>query len=351
MKIGIVGAGAIGGWLGVRLARSGHAVSVLARGDTLAALSDRAWRLEIGGETLDVKVRASERAEALGPQDVVFVTVKGPALPALARTLTPLVGADTIVVPAMNGVPWWFLLGGGGELSTTPLASVDPDGAITSAIPLDRVLGCVVHAAATLRGPGNVIHKAGNRLILGEPSGAASPRLDAVADALIAAGFDVERSDRIRYDIWYKLWGNMTMNPISAITAATCDKVLDDPLVAAFALRAMAEAQAIGARIGCAIPERGEDRNAVTRQLGAFKTSMLQDAEAGRPLEIDQLIAAPREIARMLAMDTPNIDALLGLTRLFAQTKDLYPRSSRASADKAPTAPIISTDEQLKNTE
>ena len=324
MRIGIVGAGAIGGWLGVRLARAGHAVSVLARGETLAALRAGPWRLTIGGETLAAEVRAADDPAALGVQDLLVIAVKGPALSALAPRLAPLIGPGTAILPAMNGVPWWFLLGGGGDLAATPLATIDPDGAIAAALPFAQVVGCVVHATAAATAPGEIVHRAGNRLILGEPGGG-TDRLDAVVAACEGAGFAVEPSRHIQHDIWYKLWGNMTMNPISAITGATADRLLDDPLVGGFVLGVMAEAQAIGARIGCAITERGEDRNAVTRQLGAFKTSMLQDVEAGRPLEIDQLLAAPREIAGLLGIATPNLDALLGLTRLFARSRSLYP--------------------------
>lgn len=324
MRIGIVGAGAIGGWIGIRLAAAGHDVSVLARGATLQALRENSWRLAAAGDTIEARVRASDDARELGAQDIVVVALKGPALPAVAPSLTPLIGAETCVVPAMNGVPWWFLLGGGGELSPTALTSVDPGGAIAAAIPFKTIVGCVVHASAT-SSPGEVTHKAGNRIILGEPTGG-HEKLDRVAAAFEDAHFAVERSPKIQGDIWYKLWGNMTMNPISAITGATADKVLDDALVSDFVLRVMAEAQLIGARIGTPITERGEDRNAVTRQLGAFKTSMLQDVEASRPLELDQLLAAPLEIAQRLGVATPNMAALFGLARLFARTRGLYPQ-------------------------
>jgi len=334
MRIGIVGAGAIGGWLGVRLARRRHEVSVLARGQTLDALKERGWRLDIDGETLSARVTASDDAADLGMQDVVLITVKGPALPALAPLIVPMIGPTTLVVPMMNGVPWWFHQGGGGELPPTQLRSVDPDGAIAAALPYGQIIGNVVHAAAGVQAPGHVVHKAGNRLIFGEPSGRLTTRLDQLCTAFEDAGFVTERSERIRYDIWYKLWGNMTMNPISAMTGATCDKILDDPLVAGLVLQVMAEAQMIGARIGCAITERGVDRNAVTRQLGAFKTSMLQDVEAGRPLEIDQLLSAPREIAGKLGIETPMLDALTALTRLFAQQNGLYPEQTASRASR-----------------
>jgi 2-dehydropantoate 2-reductase len=324
MRIGVIGAGAIGGWLGVRLACAGHDVSVLARGETLAAIRGSGWNLEIGGEVLSATVRASDQATELGVQDLLIVALKGQSLPAVAPLLGAMIGPDTILLPAMNGVPWWFLLGGGGELPPTRLRTVDPDGAIAAALPFGSIIGCVVHASAAHPQPGRVIHKGGNRLILGEPGGAGSERLDLLSTALAEAGFEVERSTHIQRDIWYKLWGNMTMNPISALTGATCDRILLDPLVNRFILDIMAEAQAIGARIGCGIDERGEDRNEVTLRLGAFKTSMLNDVEAGRSLELDPLLAAPREIGRRLKIPTPQVDALLGLSRLFARMRGLY---------------------------
>ena len=322
MRIAIVGAGAIGGWIGVRLALAGHEVSVLARGATLDAIRTNGWTLRTGKDSLVAAVAASDDTAKLGQQDLVLLTLKGPALPAVAPTLLPLIGPQTVVLPAMNGVPWWFMLR---QATPMGLRSVDPDARIEAAIPYDSVIGSVVHASASTTAPGMVTHKAGNGLILGEPDGAVSPRLDTIADLFDQAGFDVTRSTAIRRDIWYKLWGNLTMNPISALTGATCDRILDDPLVRGFVLACMAEAQAIGNRIGCTIDESGEDRILVTRKLGAFKTSMLQDAEAGRPLEIDQLLSAPREIAQRLAIDTQNLDALLGLTRQFALSNGLEP--------------------------
>lgn len=324
MRVGIVGAGAIGGWIGVRLARSGHDVSVLARGATLSALREKPWRLDIGGKILEADVRASDDARQLGEQDVVIIAVKGFALREVAPNIMPMIGAHTLVIPAMNGVPWWFLLAGGGELPPTHLHSVDPDGAIARSIPLACVIGCVVYASAFVQAPGLVTHKGGNKLILGEPNGERSDRLQSICEQFRLAGFDIVASDRVQRDIWYKLWGNMTMNPLSAITGATCDRLLDDPLVKGLVLRVMAEAAEVGNHIGCPIEERGEDRINVTRQLGAFKTSMLQDAEAGRPLELEQIIGAPRQIAQLVQVPTPNMDALLGLARLFAQTHGLY---------------------------
>jgi 2-dehydropantoate 2-reductase len=230
-------------------------------------------------------------------------------------------------MPAMNGVPWWFLqtLPAATAPANRQLASVDPDGRIAAALPLDRVLGCVVHLACASPEPGLVRHSFGDRLIVGEPAGGASARTEAVCAALTAAGFTAEPSTDIRQDIWYKLWGNMTMNPVSALTSAPTDRILDDPLVHAFILRTMQEGALIGAQIGCPIAQSGEARMALTRELGSFKTSMLQDALAGRALELDALVAAVREIGERLSLATPNIDALLGLTRLMARERGLYP--------------------------
>ncbi|MFC4307875.1 2-dehydropantoate 2-reductase [Steroidobacter flavus] len=319
MRVAIVGAGAIGTWLGVRLANAGLDVSVLARGETLAAVREQGLRLVIGGATRVARVNASDRAADLGKQDVVVLAVKGQALAGVAESVAALLGEQTTILSAMNGVPWWFFHGLPVTYAGTSLRSVDPDGRVTRLMPPARVLGGVVHASCSVQTPGCSIHKSGNGLIIGEPGGGTSARLEAVVAALRAAEFDVTISPQIQKDIWYKLWGNMTMNPISALTGATCDLILDDPLVSGFILRVMAEAAEIGSRIGCPIAESGEARMTVTRKLGAFKTSMLQDAEAGRSLEIDALVAAPCEIGRLVGVETPNMDALHGLIRLFGR--------------------------------
>jgi 2-dehydropantoate 2-reductase len=224
----------------------------------------------------------------------------------------------------MNGVPWWFFHGRGGPHEGAPVRAVDPDGRIAAAIPAGHVIGGVVHATCSVREPGLVRHGFARGLIIGEPGGGVSAPVSALAERLTAAGFETTVSPRIQADVWYKLWGNMTMNPMSALTGATCDRLLDDPLLEHFTLAIMAEAAAIGARIGCPIHQSGEDRNAVTRKLGAFKTSMLQDVEAGRPLEVDGLLTAVSEIGRRVEVPTPSTDALLGLTRVFAAGRGLY---------------------------
>jgi 2-dehydropantoate 2-reductase len=326
MKVCIVGAGAIGGFIGTRLAAAAACdLSVLARRAALVSLQENGWRLRQGDVLTTAPARASDDASQLGRQDVVIVAVKGQGLTAVAREIDPLIGPDTVILPAMNGVPWWFGQGVA-AIGDQPLASVDPEGTITAALPYAQVLGCVVHASTSSPEPGLVAHKMGNGLIIGEPNGGESPRARQLGALLGGAGFDVTVSDNIRYDIWYKLWGNMTLNPVSAITGATADRILDDPLVAEFCRAAMREAALIGDRIGCHIDETPEQRHQVTRKLGAFKSSMLQDADAGRVLELDALVGAVREIGQRLQLPTPHIDALLGLTRLFGRVHGLYPQ-------------------------
>lgn len=334
MKVCIYGAGAIGGWMGVRLARAGYEVSVVARGATLAALQARGLELRRGNaspgadaaaEAVEAApVRASASPADLGPQDLVIVAVKAPAMAEVARAIAPLLGPQTLVLTAMNGVPWWFFEGFGGPLQGTRLAAVDPDGTIAQAVPGHRIIGCVVHASCSLDGPGQVRQHFGNKLIIGEPSGEQTPRVQQLAALLTKAGFETVLSAQIQKDAWYKLWGNMTMNPISAITGATTDRVLDDELVRGFIGRVMLEAREIGARIGIPIDQEPEDRHQVTRKLGAFKTSMLQDVEAGKAVELDALVTVVRELGQITGVATPFTDALLGLARLHARVRGLY---------------------------
>jgi 2-dehydropantoate 2-reductase len=242
----------------------------------------------------------------------------------VARSIAPLLAPHTLLLPAMNGVPWWFCQGLQG-IDSAPLQSVDPGGAVARAIPLPQVIGCVVHISTSTPEPGLVLHRQGQGLIVGEPGGGKSERVQRVADLLAHAGFDVTHSTNIRYDIWYKLWGNLTMNPVSAITGASIDRVLADPLVREFCSAAMREAATIGARLGCRIDQSAEDRHAVTARLGAFRSSMLQDVDAGRAIELDAIVGAVLEIAQRLGIAAPNIGALFGLTRLFGRVRGLYP--------------------------
>ncbi len=323
-KVCIYGAGAIGGWMGAGLASAGCMLSVVARGATLEALRTHGLRVQFADKTVTHAVKASADPAELGVQDLVVIAVKAPALSEVARHVAPLLGPNTVVLTAMNGVPWWFLNGFGGAVANRRLASTDPTGEIAAAIPPGSVLGAVVHASCALNGPGFVRHHMGNKLIIGEPAGGVSPRLQALAALLTAAGMEAVVSEQVQRDIWFKLWGNMTMNPISAITGATTDKVLADDLVRHFITTVMLEAKEIGARLGIPIDQRPEDRHEVTKKLGAFKTSMLQDVEAGRTVELDALVASVRELGQLTGVPTPQTDTLLGLARLHARVRGLY---------------------------
>ena len=324
-KIAIYGAGAIGGWMGAKLAAVGCNVSVVARGAALDALRAHGLRLREGDAETTCPVQASDDPAALGVQDLVVVSVKAPGMAEVARRIGPLIGPRTIVLTAMNGVPWWFLQGFGGPVAGRTLESVDPGGAIAQAIPAAQVIGCVVHASCSVDAPGVIRHRAGNGLIVGEPAGGETPRVKALTDLLTQAGFNVTLSPQIQRDVWYKLWGNMTVNPVCAMTGATSDRALDDELVRGFISAVMLEAKAIGARIGIPIAEQPEDRHQVTRKLGAMRPSMLQDVEAGKPVEIDALVSAVRELGQLTQVPMPFTDALLGLSRLHARVRGLYP--------------------------
>jgi 2-dehydropantoate 2-reductase len=324
MKVCIYGAGAIGGWLGVKLAQAGAEVSVVARGETLTALRSHGLRLLEDGQTRLAPVRASDQPADLGVQDLVVVAVKATAMAQVASAMAPLLAPGTMVVTAMNGVPWWFFEGFGAAHAGQRLAAVDPDGGIARAVPAPHIVGCVVHASCSLHAPGVASHHFGNKLIIGEPSGEKTPRVRELTALLEHAGFESVLSEQIQKDIWYKLWGNMTVNPISAFTGATADRILDDDLVRGFVSSVMLEAREIGGRIGIPIAQKPEDRHQVTRKLGAFKPSMLQDVEAGKPVEIDALVTVVKELGTLTGVATPFTDALLGLARLHARVHGLY---------------------------
>lgn len=315
MNICVVGAGAIGGWIAARLALAGNEVSLVARGETLEAIETQGLLLTDGGDTRCVAVATSSIPATLGIQDVVVVAVKAPALPQIAPSLGTLIGPDTRIVPMLNGVPWWF--------TDDPLSSVDPDLAIADALPTELVAGCVVHASCFRDAPNHVIVKHADRLIVGEPDGGASERIERLCTLFANAGVRCDASEDIRRPIWYKLWGNATVNPLSALTRSTADKLLADAAIRDFMAAAMDELATVGAAIGCPISESAEDRMGVTARLGAFKSSMLQDVEAGRAIEIEALLGAPREIAARAGVRTPQLDRLYAMTRLMAENLGL----------------------------
>ncbi|MHA7880177.1 MAG: 2-dehydropantoate 2-reductase [Saccharospirillum sp.] len=329
MKIAIVGLGAIGSLLAARLARAGHEVSAIARGQTLTAVAQNGLGMCAPGQPNRIdhyaSIYVSEDPADLGSQDLIILSVKSQAVEAVAPVVSSLMGPATRILSAMNGIPWWFFQGLSDEFQHIPLPSIDPGNHLLHQFPIERIIGSVTYLSATTPAPGVVCPIADKRIIIGEARGGPSPALEEVSKAFTQAGFDVEVTHSIQKAIWYKLWGNMTMNPVSAITGATGDRILGDPGVRAFISQAMREAQAIGNRIGLPIDEDPEARNELTLQLGAFKTSMLQDAEAGKSIELDALVAAVLDIAKAVGQDAPSIEALYGLTRLYGQAHGLYP--------------------------
>ncbi len=327
MKICIFGAGAVGGVMAGWLHRAGHDVSVVARGANLTAIRERGLRIrtQATGELAAFRVRAEGDPHQLGPQDCVIVTVKAQGLPEAARAMAALAGADTTVVTAMNGVPWWFFdrLGfGAGELR---LEGLDPGGALARAMPTERVVGCVIHLAASTPEPGLVSHDMGNRLILGEPGGKNTERTRGTAAAFAQAGFDCVQSSFIEKDFWVKLLGNVSINPVSALTLATADRLIADPEVKDYMVAIMREVLAIGRAVGVDADIDPEARIDMARHLGRFKPSMLQDMEAGKPLEIDGLLTGTLEVARKAGVAAPFTRSLSGLIRLRAQATGQYP--------------------------
>lgn len=313
LNVTIIGLGAIGGWVGARLALAGHRVSALVRNER--ALADELMIRE--GEQAEVaQIRRSNEPANFGTQDLIILAVKGPDLVQAAEAASPLIRPDTLIIPMLNGVPWWFM-------RDERVHAVDCDGRTAAALPLRQVIGCVVHAAVRRGKDGAVLVQHADKILLGEPGGGCSERVQRLCARFTTAGIHADPHERIREAIWYKLWGNMTINPVSALTRATADLIIADPNLRPFIVACMDEAARIGAALGCPISENAEARLAVTARLGAFKTSMLQDVEAGRRIELEALIGAPRELARRAGIQCPNIDALYGMTRLFAEQRGL----------------------------
>jgi 2-dehydropantoate 2-reductase len=312
----IVGAGAIGAWIADALDRAGWRISMLARGETLSALRTQGLCVERAGETRRCRPRAGSAAE-LGTHDYVVLAVKAQILPSLAPQLSALIGASTVVISATNGIPWWFFHDFGGSLENQPLQSVDPELTQDRTFPRKRVLGSVVHASAKIVGPAHIQVVAADRLILGEPGGAVTPRVQEVAAGLRGGGINAEVSSRIRLEVWAKLWGNMNMNPISALTRCGTGKMLASPEVRELCSRMMQEMQVCGHRLGLDSNMTPADRIAVTQRLGDFKTSMLADLEAGRPLELAPQLGAVVEIADRLGVPAHFCRSILGLAQLL----------------------------------
>jgi len=325
MKICVFGAGAIGGYMGVKLAQAGADVSLVARGPHLAAMQAKGLTLiEEDGAPQTVQVTASDNPADLGPQDYVIVTLKAHSVPAVVPKMQPLIGPNTTIVSGVNGVPWWYFHKIGGALEGTRLASVDPGDAQWDGFGPDRVLGCVVYPAAEVQEPGTIKHIEGNRFSLGEPDGSKSERAMALSKALSAAGLKAPVRPRLRDEIWVKLWGNLSFNPISALTHATLDVLCTDEGTRPVARNMMLEAQAIAEKLGVKFPIDVDRRIDGGAAVGAHRTSMLQDLEQGRPMEIDALLGSVQELGRVTDTPTPIIDTVLALTKLRGRTAGLY---------------------------
>lgn len=325
MKVCIYGAGAIGGLMAARLAKAGTAkVSLVARGPHLAAMQANGLTLVDGDERFTVPVNAAEDPAALGPQDVVVITLKAHQVPGVVDRMQPLLGPETAVVMAVNGVPWWYFYELDGPWRDRRLPSVDRGDVQWQGIGPERVIGCVVYPAAEVAEPGVIELVEGDRFSLGEPSGERTPRVEAFAKALIDAGLKAPIRPKIRDELWVKLWGNLSFNPISALTTATLDVLCTDEGTAAVARGMMVEAQAIGEKLGVRFPISVDKRIAGGAAVGAHKTSMLQDLERGRPMEIDALVTAVQEMGRLVEVPTPTIDTVLALVRLRARVAGCY---------------------------
>jgi 2-dehydropantoate 2-reductase len=325
MKICIFGAGAIGGYMAVKLVQAGVDVSIVARGAHLAAIQSRGLTLvEEGADPVTVPVRASANAADLGVQDYVIVTLKAHSVPPVVGAMQPLIGPDTTIVSGVNGVPWWYFHKIGGPLEGTRLRSVDPGDVQWNGFGPDRVLGCVVYPAAEVSEPGVIRHIEGNRFSLGEPDGSKSDRATALSQVLQSAGLKAPVRPRLRDELWVKLWGNLSFNPISALTHATLDVLCTDPGTRDVARRMMIEAQAVAEKLGVSFPIDVDRRIEGGAAVGAHRTSMLQDLDAGRPMEIDALVASVQELGRITETPTATIDTVLALVALRGRVAGLY---------------------------
>ncbi len=322
MKIAVIGAGAIGGLVGAKLALAGEDVTFIVRGRNLEAIRANGFRLIApeGEEVVARALRATDRYDDAGPQDIVILAMKAHQVEAVADEVPKLFGPDTVVVTMQNGIPYWYFHRHGGALEGSPVRSVDPSGLVAARIPAARVIGCVVYPASELVAPGVVKHIEGDRFPVGELDGSASPRVNRVSACLSGAGFRAPVLADIRAEIWLKLWGNLTFNPISSLSHATLVDICQYPPSRALATAMMQEAQAVAGKLGIEFRVTLEKRIAGAEKVGKHKTSMLQDVEAGRAPEIDALVGAVVELARLTGTPTPHIDTVHSLVKLLARS-------------------------------
>jgi len=323
----VFGAGAIGGLVGARLAQNGVDVSLIARGPHLAAMRERGLRCSgiDPDDDFTVQLPATDDPAELGVQDVVFVGLKAHSAAEAAGTMTPLLGPDTVVVPAVNGFPWWYFHGFGDPYEGHQVHAVDPGGAQWNAIGPNRVVGCVVYPAADLPAPGHVRHTEGNRMLVGEPDGAVSDRARVIGRMLTEGGFRAPVRRNLRGDVWMKLWGNLAFNPVSALTGGTLEELAADPAVRSVIRAMMQEGEQVANALGVKFPLDIETRIDGAGAVGPHKSSTLQDLEQGRPLEIDALTLAVSEVGKLVGVETPTIDLVYALVRQRAVTKGCMP--------------------------
>jgi 2-dehydropantoate 2-reductase len=325
VKLCVFGAGAIGGLMAAKLAAKGEVeVTVIARGPHLAAMQAHGLRLRSEGAEVTVPVRAVASAEEAGPQDYVVVTLKAHSLPGAAASMQPLLGPETAIVSAVNGIPWWYFFAFPGEHAGRRVESVDPGGIVTDLLAPARAIGCIVYPAADVPEPGVIEHTYGDRFTLGEPSGERTPRIAALSEALIGAGFKAPIRPKIRDELWVKLWGNLAFNPISALTCATLDVITADPGQRGIARAMMLEAQEIAQKLGVRFGIDVDKRIAGAAEVGAHKTSMLQDLERGRPMEIDALLGVIVEFAALTGVPAPTCETVLALVRARGRSAGCY---------------------------
>ena len=329
MKVCVYGAGAIGGQVAAMLARSGVEVSVVARGPHLAAMREKGLTLITDDDRFTVRLRCSEDGRDLGPQDYLIVALKAHSVPAIVDRLKPLLGPDTAVVTAANGVPWWYFHKHGGPLDGRRLETVDPGGRQWDAIGPERAIGCVLWQAAEIVEPGVVRLTHGNRTPLGEPDGSRSERVERLSKAMLAAGLKSPVKTRIRDEMWMKLWGNLSFNPVSVLTHGTLERLASEADSKAVIRAMMVEARDIAGKLGVKFAMEVDKRIDVAREVGAHKTSMLQDLEFGRPIELDALVGVVIELGRLVGVPTPAIELVYGLVRQRARVAGCYPEATR----------------------